>query len=55
MKRRAYDVRVFKCTECGSVNFAAKSRGWKSGKGHIKDIYCYKCQKTTKHMQEDVK
>lgn len=52
MKKRKYIVRVFKCQECGMMNFATKMQSNMTGKKHIKDMYCSRCEKTTKHIQE---
>lgn len=44
--------RVFKCPRCGSIAHAPK-RGTRSrtGKGHRKAIWCYKCKARTCHIQ----
>lgn len=42
--------RVFECTECGTKVQATKTRH-KTSAGHIKTMYCYKCKKTTDHVQ----
>jgi len=44
--------RYFKCVDCGSV-LPATSTKRKTGIGHIKDIYCYKCKKIVKSIQEE--
>lgn len=49
MTRKA-QMRVFACNVCGVKTIATKMKG-KTLPGHIKDMYCFQCQKTTKHTQ----
>ena len=44
--------RYFVCRECGATLPATSTRH-KTGIGHIKDIYCYKCKKIVKSIQEE--
>ena len=55
MKRRIMVLREFKCCECGCAMVFSKNAGRKTGNGHIKDAYCYKCRKQTKFSQVDIK
>lgn len=47
-------VRYFRCTACGEVNPATKSRGY-TGPGHVKTFYCPKCKRETDQVQVDTK
>lgn len=52
MKQRSPpQIRDFRCTECGNIATATKGRGNKTGQGHVKHMYCYVCQRITKHEQ----
>lgn len=44
-------MRRFRCEECGVVVTAPKKVSRKTSAGHVKHMYCYKCQKTTRHIQ----
>lgn len=50
--RHCVQWRVFKCLRCGSIAHAPK-RGIKNrtGKGHFKRIWCYRCKDRTNHIQ----
>ena len=39
------------CSECGSKMIIPRNLNNRREKYHIKDIYCYKCKKTTKHIE----
>ena len=39
------------CSECGVVMVIPRYMNNEREKYHIKDIYCYKCLKTTKHIE----
>lgn len=45
-------VRYFICSECGYEMPATKASGM-THRGHIKHMYCPKCQKITLHEQGD--
>lgn len=47
---RNVQMRTFQCDECGQVIDAPKYRG-RTHIGHVKDMYCYRCQRETKHTQ----
>lgn len=53
-RRKHPQVRVFLCTVCGAQNFATKHHGL-TGPGHIKHMYCYRCNDTTEQVQIDQK
>jgi len=44
--------RLFQCTVCGNKTLAPKWKG-RTHPGHIKTMYCYRCGKTTDHVQID--
>jgi len=41
----------FKCLECGAIIPLTRLRTRAKKDGHIKNIWCYKCKKTTKHKE----
>lgn len=47
---RPVQIRDFVCTECGTKATATKWKG-KTVKGHAKEMWCYRCGKTTRHVQ----
>lgn len=49
---RSIQVRSFRCSECGAVAPATKTRH-KTSKGHIKHMYCHVCKKETEHVQTE--
>ena len=51
MKKRMMQYRHFKCPCCGVVMTAPKRASRKTKDEHIKDIWCYKCQKIQKFIQ----
>lgn len=51
-RRKRPQVRVFLCKVCGTHNYATKDRGI-TGPGHIKHMYCYRCNETTEQVQID--
>lgn len=51
-KQRGFILRVFKCPVCGAIMTATK-RGHKTGLGHIKDMWCWRCKETRKFEQID--
>ena len=53
--RRRVQVRVFRCQECGGVNYATKARGLPTEAGHRKDMWCWRCRAVTAHLQIDSK
>lgn len=38
-----------KCEECDNVSFIPRTVGDLREKGHVKDFWCFKCKKETKH------
>lgn len=39
------------CPECGNVTTIQRKMSKEKQEGHIKDLYCYKCQKLTKQYE----
>lgn len=39
------------CLNCGYVNSIMRRQSNKKACGHIKDLWCYKCQDITKHYE----
>ncbi len=42
---------VLACPICGSEQVIIRFKGAKRGVGHIKDLYCRVCKRTTKHSE----
>lgn len=51
--RRKYNPqwRIFVCSICGEKIAAPKKRRYQTAVGHIKHMYCFRCQYTTEHIQ----
>lgn len=52
LKHRPKDVRTFVCPQCGTVMAAPKYKGITYA-GHIKTMWCYKCQERQDFVQVD--
>lgn len=51
-----YTISTFTCPECGMRIPLPRFKSYKRKRGHIKDLYCPKCnkvQKTTEQKEED--
>lgn len=44
MKKRSFDMRTFRCPECGGTAKAAKRADRRTGPGHIKTMWCPWCR-----------
>lgn len=51
--RSRLQFRWFRCQVCGETVPAAKGKGPRTGPGHIKHMWCIRCQKVTEHRQEE--
>ena len=40
------------CKECGNIQMIRRKLGRQRAPGHVKHIYCYKCQAVTAHVEE---
>lgn len=49
---RPKQLRTFRCPECGAVIIAPKYKGC-TALGHIKTMYCYRCQTGRDFIQID--
>jgi len=47
---RRVQMRDFQCAVCGNVSTAPKVKR-KTGDGHVKHMYCWRCRQTTEHTQ----
>lgn len=45
---RNYTISTFKCPECGAEMYVPRKKGQQRAKGHIKDLYCWRCKKVVK-------
>lgn len=52
MNQYRVQQRYFRCEECGMVVPAVKRR-LRTNPGHEKHMWCPRCQKQTKHVQEE--
>ena len=50
-KRKPMMMSLFVCPECGLEMFLPGIHGSQRGKGHIKDIYCFKCKDVKKFKE----
>lgn len=48
---RRTQIRLFICPDCQTVVPATKTRGKHTEDGHIKTMYCYKCQEDREFEQ----
>lgn len=44
-------MRKFRCDECSAFAPATKRRSRKTPVGHVKNMYCIRCRKVTRHVQ----
>lgn len=51
MRKKAYEVSVLVCPECGTKMFVPRGKGQKRSVGHIKDMWCYKCKEKRKFVE----
>lgn len=52
MKKRAFEMRLFRCPECERTIKAAKTKGRMTAAGHIKTMYCPFCKEERDFIQE---
>jgi ribosomal protein S26 len=52
-KRTDIYISYLRCEECGSVFPIPRKKHAKRENGHIKDLYCYRCQRTTKFKENE--
>ena len=50
-KHRDMYISILRCGECGSVFPIPRMKHARREKGHIKDIWCYKCGNVTKFKE----
>lgn len=50
-KRKPMTTSLFVCSECGQEMFLPRIHGSQREKGHIKDIYCFKCKDVKKFKE----
>lgn len=50
-KRKPMTTSLFVCSECGQEMFLPRIHGFQREKGHIKDIYCFKCKDVKKFKE----
>lgn len=53
MIKLKYVSTVLKCTECGMIFPIARPKSKRRQDGHIKDLYCPRCNKITKHVENN--
>ena len=52
-KHRDMYISLLRCGECGSVFPRPRMKHARREKGHIKDIWCYKCGMITKFKENE--
>ena len=50
-KRENVFMTTLKCENCENTAVIIRRKSKKKKTGHIKDLWCYKCQETTKHVE----
>ena len=50
-KRSDMYVSELRCTECGAVFPIMRRNGKRREKDHIKDLWCFRCKKITKFLE----
>lgn len=48
MRKRKFDISYFICPECGNSFPLPRSKNVKRNRGHVKDLYCFYCNKVVK-------
>lgn len=48
--RRVVQTSLY-CSECGNKASIFRRKNRRKSFGHIKDLWCYKCKKVTKHIE----
>jgi len=51
MKKRCVTQRIFQCPDCGTKMTAPKKSSRRTSVGHIKNIWCFKCQAEKQFIQ----
>lgn len=51
MKRQKYTISYFICPECGNITPLPRKKSSKRNKGHIKDLFCIRCNEIVKTME----
>ena len=53
MRKQVMVYSKLNCKECGNYFMVPRKRAKRREEGHIKDLYCVKCKKTTKHIEDN--
>lgn len=51
MKKNKFELSDLICTNCGNIFTLPRYNYSKRKVGHIKDLWCYKCNMITKHYE----
>jgi hypothetical protein len=51
MKKAQFIITNLICEKCGFTQSISRKRSKQRPRGHIKDIWCYKCKERTKHVE----
>ena len=51
MKKSNFELSDLVCTSCGNVFTIPRSHSLNRKIGHIKDLWCYRCNCVTKHYE----
>ena len=52
-RRQPFKISMCRCTECSSYFPIPRMASRFRGKNHIKDIWCFKCHKITKFIENE--
>lgn len=51
MRRTSVTTTYLLCPECKNVFYLPRKKSHRRENGHIKDLWCFKCKKITKHIE----
>ena len=52
-KRKDIYISYLRCGECGAVFPIPRKKGARREQGHIKDLWCFRCKKITKFLENE--
>lgn len=53
VRRRAWALSELKCNQCGNITPIQRRKALMRKGGHIKHLYCWKCKRETKQIEQD--
>ena len=52
-KRKDIYISYLRCGDCGAVFPIPRKKGARREQGHIKDLWCFRCKKITKFLENE--